>query len=45
VTDTFSKEGVETSIDVANQAVRILQAWDADVAARGKSTWYPDLLP
>jgi len=26
---------------VANQAVRILQAWDAEVAARGTPTWYP----
>ena len=45
VSDTFSKEGVETAIDVANQAVRTLQSWDADVAARGKPTWYPALLP
>ena len=43
VTDTFAKEGVETAIDVANQAVRILQAWDAEVAASGKPTWYPGL--
>ena len=43
VTDTFTKEGVETSIDVANQAIRILQAWDAEAAARGKATWYPEL--
>jgi uridine phosphorylase len=43
VTDTFKKDGVETSIDVANRAVRILQTWDAEVAARGKATWYPGL--
>ena len=43
VTDTFSKEGVETAIDVANLAVRILETWDAETAARGKSTWYPAL--
>ena len=43
VTDTFKKDGVETSIDVANRAVRILQTWDAEVAARGKTTWYPGL--
>jgi len=43
VTDTMSKEGVERAIDVANHAVRILQAWDAEAAARGKSTWYPGL--
>ena len=41
VTDTMSKEGVETAIDVANHAVRILQTWDAETAAHGKSTWYP----
>ena len=43
VTDTMAKEGVETAIDVANHAVRILQGWDAEAAARGKSTWYPGL--
>ena len=43
VTDTMSKEGVERAIDVANHAVRILQAWDAEAAAHGKSTWYPEL--
>jgi len=43
VTDTMSKEGVERATDVANHAVRILQAWDAEAAARGKSTWYPGL--
>ena len=43
VTDTMAKEGVETAIDVANESVRILQAWDAQAAARGKSTWYPEL--
>jgi uridine phosphorylase len=43
VTDTFSKEGVETSIDVANRAVEILQGWDADAAARGKPSWFPAL--
>jgi uridine phosphorylase len=43
VTDTFKKDGVETSIDVANRAVRILQTWDAETTARGKTTWYPGL--
>jgi uridine phosphorylase len=43
VTDTMAKEGVETAIGVANESVRILQAWDAEAAARGKSTWYPEL--
>jgi uridine phosphorylase len=43
VTDTMAKEGVERAIDVANHGVRILQAWDAEAAARGKSTWYPGL--
>ena len=43
VTDTMSKEGVERAIDVANHAVRILQTWDAETAASGKSTWYPKL--
>jgi len=43
VTDTFKKDGVETSVDVANGAVRILQAWDEQTAAGGKTTWYPGL--
>jgi uridine phosphorylase len=43
VTDTMSKQGVERAIDVANHAVRILQAWDVEAAARGKSSWYPGL--
>jgi len=43
VTDTFLKDGVETAIDVANQAVRILETWDAEAAARGKPIWYPAL--
>lgn len=43
VTETFAKQGVETAIDVANEAVRILQAWDAEAAAGGKLTWYPEL--
>jgi uridine phosphorylase len=43
VTDTMSKEGVETAIAVANAGVRILQIWDAEAAARGKSTWFPEL--
>ena len=43
VTDTFVKAGVETAIDVANEAVRIMQGWDAAVAACGKSTWYPEI--
>ena len=43
VTDTMVKEGVETAIDVANEAVRILQTWDAQVAAAGARTWFPGL--
>jgi len=43
VTDTFVKDGVETAIDVANHAMRTLQRWDADMAAHGKSAWYPAL--
>ena len=43
VTDTFVKDGVETAIDVANHAMRTLQRWDANLAAHGKSTWYPAL--
>jgi len=43
ITDTFVKEGIETAIDVANEAVRILQRWDAELAASGKSAWYPGL--
>jgi uridine phosphorylase len=43
VTDTMVKEGVETAIDVANEAVRVLQDWDAQTAAAGKAVWFPDL--
>ena len=43
ITDTMVKEGVETAIDVANEAVRILQTWDAQTAAAGRTTWYPEL--
>ena len=43
VTDTMVKEGVETAIDVANEAVRILQTWDADMAATGRTTWFPEV--
>jgi uridine phosphorylase len=43
VTDCLlEREGVETSIDVASRAVPDPQAWDAEVAARGKPTWYPE---
>jgi hypothetical protein len=37
------KEGVETAIDVANEATRILQTWDAQTAAAGRTTWFPEL--
>ena len=43
VTDTMVKEGVETAIDVANEATRILQKWDADMAAAGRTTWFPEV--
>ncbi|GAC1324913.1 MAG: uridine phosphorylase [Chloroflexota bacterium] len=43
VTNTMVKEGVETAIDVANEATRILQTWDAQTAAAGRTAWYPDL--
>lgn len=43
VTDTMVKEGVETAIDVANEAVRILQTWDAQTAAAGRTAWFPEL--
>ncbi len=43
LTNTMVKEGVETAIDVANEAVRILQAWDGAAAAGSKRSWYPDL--
>jgi uridine phosphorylase len=43
VTDTMVKEGVEASIDVANEAVRILQQWDAETAAAGKTAWFPEV--
>jgi hypothetical protein len=43
VTDTMVKEGVETSIDVANEAVRILQQWDQQTAAAGRTAWFPEV--
>ena len=43
VTDTMVKEGIETAIDVANEATRILQAWDAETAEAGRPTWFPEL--
>jgi uridine phosphorylase len=43
ITDTMVKEGVETAIDVANEATRILQAWDAQTAAAGRSVWFPEV--
>ena len=43
VANTMVKEGVETAIDVANEATRIMQTWDADTAAAGRTTWFPEL--
>jgi uridine phosphorylase len=43
VTNTMVKTGVETAIDVAHEAVRFLQRWDAEAARHGKSHWYPEL--
>ena len=43
VTETFVKEGVEATIDVANEAVRILQGWDEQIGRSGKAAWYPEL--
>lgn len=43
VTDTMVKEGIETAIDVANEATRILQTWDAQTAAAGRAHWFPEL--
>jgi uridine phosphorylase len=43
VTDTMVKEGVDTAIEVANEAVRILQRWDAQTAAMHRRTWFPEL--
>lgn len=43
ITDTMVKEGVETAIDVANEAVRILQVWDAQTTAAGRTTWFPEV--
>jgi len=43
LTDTMVKEGVQTAIDVANEAVRILQAWDAQTATAGRSVWFPEV--
>jgi len=43
VTDTFVKEGIETAIDVANEAVRILQGWDEQTERAGKSAWFPEI--
>lgn len=44
VTDTMVKEGVQTAIDVANEATRILQIWDAQTTAAGRTAWYPGLV-
>ena len=43
VTDTFVKEGIETAIDVANEAVRILQGWDEQTERAGKPAWFPEI--
>lgn len=43
VTNTMVKEGVDTAINVADEAVRILQKWDAEATGQGKVVWYPDL--
>jgi uridine phosphorylase len=43
VTNTMVKAGVETAIDVANEAMRTLQRWDAETSRHGKSHWYPEL--
>ena len=42
-TEAFVSEGVETAIDVANEAVRILQGWDEQTARSGKTAWYPEI--
>ena len=44
VTDTMIKEGITTAIAVADEAVRILQEWDAQAAAANKRVWFPGLL-
>jgi uridine phosphorylase len=43
VTGKMVKTGVETAIDVANEAVKILQVWDAETEAAGKTTWFPEI--
>ena len=44
VTDTMIKEGITTAIAVADEAVRVLQEWDAQAAAAHKRVWFPGLL-
>jgi uridine phosphorylase len=43
VTGKMVKTGVETAIDVANEAVKILQTWDAEMEAAGKTTCFPEI--
>lgn len=41
--DSFQYAGVDNSIRAANEALRILGAWDAAKAAKGKRHWFPGL--
>ena len=41
--DTFQYTGIDRSVQAANEAVRILAAWDATKAAKGKRWWFPGL--
>jgi uridine phosphorylase len=43
VTNRMVKRGVATAIDVANDAVRVLQRWDERAAQQGRTFWYPAL--
>ncbi|MBQ9527386.1 MAG: uridine phosphorylase [Fretibacterium sp.] len=42
--DSFEYAGIDNSVRAANEAMKILAAWDKAREARGKRYWYPGLL-
>ena len=42
--DSFEYTGIDNSVRAANEAVKILAAWDRAREARGRRYWYPGLL-
>lgn len=42
--DSFEYEGIDNSVRAANEAVKILAAWDRAKEAKGRRYWYPGLL-